>query len=135
MTLTNHKIETTENTVYDITDAISGSIVDSGIESGLCLVFIPHTTGSLSITSYHDPMGFEDLHDEINRLVPTRIDFKHQHDTPQDAAGHVKSVLIGVSLHLIIDAGKPLLGHSQRVYFNEFDGPRKRQFFVKCTHD
>jgi len=31
--------------------------------------------------------------EEIARLVPTRIDFKHQHDTPQDAAGHVKSAI------------------------------------------
>ena len=66
------------------------------------------------------------------RLVPTRIDFKHQFDTPQDASSHVKSVIVGVSLTLIIAEGAPLLGHSQGMFFNEFDGPRQRQFFVKC---
>ena len=80
-------------------------------------------------------MGFEDIHDDINRLVPTRINFKHQWDTPQDAAGHVKSVLVGVSLPLIVEDRQPLLGHSQGVFFNEFDGPRQRQFFVKCFYD
>lgn len=92
---------------------------------------IPHTTAALTITSFWDPNGFEDLQDEICRLVPTRIDFKHQHDTPQDAAGHVKSSLLGSSMTLIVHEGKVLLGHSQGIYFLEFDGPRKREFSVK----
>ena len=55
----------------------------------------------------------------------------HQHDTPTDAAGHVKSTLIGVDLPLIIHDGKLLLGSSQGIYFLEFDGPRKRSFYVQ----
>ena len=135
MTLSNHKLKTTHNTAYDITEEVRAAIAQSGIGSGHCLVFVPHTTAGLSITSFHDPMGFEDIHDDINRLVPTRINFKHQWDTPQDAAGHVKSVLVGVSLPLIVEDRQPLLGHSQGVFFNEFDGPRQRQFFVKCFYD
>ncbi|MEG0127246.1 MAG: YjbQ family protein, partial [Clostridia bacterium] len=64
-----------------------------------------------------------------------RIDFKHQHDTPSDAAGHVKSSLIGVSIPLIINDGKLLLGSSQGVFFLEFDGPRSRQYTVKIIKD
>ena len=79
--------------------------------------------------------GLIDIHEEINRIVPTRIDFKHQVDTPQDAAGHIKSVLIGASLTLIVENGKPFLGHSQGIFLNEFDGPRKRQFKIKCLSD
>lgn len=83
------------------------------------------------ITSFWDPNGFEDIQNEVCRLIPTRIDFKHQHDTPTDAAGHVKSTLIGVDLPLIIHDGKLLLGSSQGIYFLEFDGPRKRSFYVQ----
>lgn len=133
MTLSNHKLATQNNAAYDITVEVTAAVEASNVISGTCLIFVPHTTAGLSITSFHDARGFEDIHDEIDRLVPTRIDFKHQWDTPQDAAGHVKSVLIGVSLPLIIADGKPQLGHSQGVYFNEFDGPRNRQFFVKCV--
>lgn len=61
----------------------------------------------------------------------TRVDFKHQHDTPEDAAGHVKSTLIGPSLTFIIENGKLLLGHSQGIYFLEFDGPRNRECYLK----
>lgn len=105
------------------------------MQSGLSVVFTPHTTAALTITSFWDPNGFEDLQDEICRLIPTRIDFKHQHDTPQDAAGHVKSSLMGVSLPLIIEDGKLLLGSSQGIFFLEFDGPRKRKFQVKILAD
>ena len=135
MTLSNHKLSTTDNAAYEITETVREAVAASGVTSGICVVFVPHTTASLSITSFWDKKGLEDVHDDINRLVPTRIDFKHQFDTPQDAAGHVKSVIVGVSLTLIIDNGAPLLGHSQGIFFNEFDGPRSRQFFVKCTND
>ena len=133
MTLSNHQLPTKANEAYEITQMIRDAVTASGIEHGLCVVFVPHTTAGLSISSFWDPKGLEDVHDDINRLVPTRIDFKHQFDTPQDAAGHVKSVLVGVSLTLIIADGAPLLGHSQGIFLNEFDGPRQRQFFVKCS--
>lgn len=132
---TNHKLATAGNAAYEITATVKEAVAASGVTHGLCVVFVPHTTAGLSISSFWDPKGLEDVHDDINRLVPTRIDFKHQFDTPQDAAGHVKSVLVGVSLTLIIDNGALLLGHSQGIFFNEFDGPRQRQFFVKCSSD
>jgi secondary thiamine-phosphate synthase enzyme len=134
MTLSNHKLSTKANEAYEITATVREAVAASSIREGLCVVFVPHTTAGVSISSFWDPKGLEDVHDDINRLVPTRIDFKHQFDTPQDAAGHVKSVLVGVSLTLVISEGLPLLGHSQGVFFNEFDGPRLRQFFVKCSN-
>jgi thiamine phosphate synthase YjbQ (UPF0047 family) len=75
------------------------------------------------------------IQDEIRRLIPTRVDFKHQHDTPEDAAGHVKSTLIGPSMTFIIENGELLLGHSQGIYFLEFDGPRNRECIVKILEE
>lgn len=124
-------LSTTGNHLAAITDDVRAAVAESGVAGGLCVVFIPHTTAALTITSYWDPKGLEDIQDEIGRLVPTRIDFKHQHDTPQDAAGHVKSTLIGASLALIVHDSQLLLGHSQGIYFVEFDGPRNREYFVK----
>jgi secondary thiamine-phosphate synthase enzyme len=133
--LKNFKISTKERDVVDLTKDIKMLVEESGIQEGLCVLHTPHTTAGLTITSFWDPKGFEDLQDEICRLIPTRIDFKHQHDTPQDAAGHVKSSLIGVNMSLIIHEGKLLLGHSQGIYFLEFDGPRKREYFVKLISE
>ncbi len=126
---------TKPNDVVNLTADIRQFVAESGVQSGEAVIFTPHTTAGLTITSFWDPMGFEDLQDEICRLIPTRIDFKHQHDTPTDAAGHVKSSLIGVSIPLIIDGGELLLGSSQGIFFLEFDGPRKRRYYVKIVRD
>ena len=133
--LKNFKIQTKERDVVSLTDSIKDYVSQSGVQEGLCVITTPHTTAGLTITSFWDPNGFLDLQDEICRLIPTRIDFRHQHDTPQDAAGHVKSSLIGVNMSLIIHEGKLLLGHSQGIYFLEFDGPRSREYFVKIQAD
>ncbi|WP_404819452.1 YjbQ family protein [Lacticaseibacillus paracasei] len=71
----------------------------------------------------------------MQKLIPTRIDFKHQVDTPQDAAGHIKATISGDSLTFIVTNGELLLGSSQGVYFMEFDGPRQRTFYVKVISD
>ena len=129
------KIETKERDVVALTSDIRAFVENSGIQEGTCIVCTPHTTAALTITPFWAPNGVLDLQDEICRLIPTRIDFKHQHDTPQDAAGHVKSSLIGVNMALPIHEGKLLLGHSQGIYFLEFDGPRHREYYVKVVSD
>lgn len=129
--LANFKIQTKYNDVYDITSEVKKAVEESGVQEGICIVYNPHSTAGLAVYSPWDPAGFVDLDEEICRLIPTKVDFKHQHDTPQDAAGHVKSALLGVSGSFIIHEGKLLLGESQAIYFLEFDGPRKREFYVK----
>ena len=133
--LKNFKITTKFNEVHDITESVKKAVEESGVKEGTCVVYNPHSTAGLTVFSPWDPDGFIDLDQEICRLIPTRVDFKHQHDTPQDAAGHVKCALLGISLTFIITEGKLLLGGSQGLYFLEFDGPRNREFFVKIQSD
>lgn len=133
--LKNFKLETTYNAVVDITEQIKQTVEESGVQEGICVVHNMHSTAALAVFSPWDPDGFLDLQEEICRLIPTRIDFKHQHDTPQDAAGHVKSALMGVNLTFIVHEGKLLIGGSQGIYFLEFDGPRNREFYVKVSED
>ena len=117
--------------LVEITGSVNELVKNSSVQEGICLITIPHTTAGLTITSYHDQAGFEDIVGEFSRLIPTRVDFKHQWDTPTDAAGHIKSSLISISLSLIISDGALLLGHSQGIYFFEFDGPRQRMVNVQ----
>jgi len=128
-----YSLSTDSNRVFDITADLSQAVTESGVVEGVLVVSLPHTTASLGIISFPDPLGLVDVMDEVARLIPTRIDFKHQHDTPRDAAGHIKSTIIGTSLSLIVSAGALLLGHSQKVYFMEHDGPRNRQFHVQVV--
>ena len=115
----------------NLLDEVKEFVVDSGVKEGICLVYNPHTTAGLFTNSYLDPKTPEDILFEWNRLIPTRFDFFHQFDTPTDAAGHVKSVLMGSTLPLIIHEGELMIGHSQGIVFAEFDGPRDRHVFVK----
>ena len=105
-------------------------VAESGVKNGLCIVSVPHTTAGLCITSFWDKRGLDDLNNEIDRNIPTRVSYKHQ-DSPYDASGHVKSAMMGSSKTLIIKDGKLVLGSSQGLVFMEFDGPRKREFYVQ----
>lgn len=131
MVATTFPLATDRNGLHDITDAVEAALAETGIIDGILLVSVPHSTAAVTLVSPWDPLGLEDVHDEICRLVPTRIDFKHQHDTPQDAAGHVKAAIVGHSRSIIVTSGRAALGHSQRVYFWEFDGPRRRSVQVQ----
>lgn len=124
-------LHTEANGLVDVTPLAEQALAESGVAEGLLLVSAPHSTAAVTVVSPWDPLGLEDVHDEICRLVPTRVDFKHQHDTPQDAAGHIKAALVGHSRVFYVQDGKLGLGHSQKIYFWEFDGPRTRSVQVK----
>ena len=117
--------------LINITEQIKQVVSESGVQSGLCAVIVPHTTAGITVNSGMDPSTPDDILADLKRLVPTRVDFIHQYDTPADAAGHIKASLIGNSLTLPIDDGELLVGWSQTIMFYEFDGPRHRQVQVK----
>jgi len=117
--------------LVDITGQVQQVIDESGVQAGLCAIVVPHTTAGITINSGLDPATPNDILADLKRLVPTRVDFEHQYDTPADAAGHIKATLVGHSVVLVIEKGKLLLGHSQSILFCEFDGPRKRRAQVK----
>jgi len=129
------ELKTEYNAIVDITREVRSAVEESGVQEGICVIYNPHSTAGVTLFSPWDPDGFTDLDEEIRRLIPTRVDFHHQHDTPQDAAGHIKSALVGNTLTLIIHEGKLLLGGSHAIYFLEFDGPRARKYYVKTLSD
>jgi len=124
-------LETDRNGLYDITPLAEAALGESGARAGLVLVSVPHSTAAVTVVSPWDPLGLADVQDELSRLIPTRVDFKHQYDTPQDAAGHIKASIVGHSRMFYLEDGKLGLGHSQKIFFWEFDGPRKRTVHVK----
>ncbi|MGQ9908508.1 MAG: secondary thiamine-phosphate synthase enzyme YjbQ [Candidatus Flexifilum sp.] len=117
--------------LIDITAQVRAAVAQSGVTDGICVLFVPHTTAAITLNSAIDPLTAQDLIDDLRRLVPKRVDFHHQYDTPADAAGHIKAALIGHSATVIIDGGDLVLGGSQSILFYEFDGPRQRQVKIK----
>jgi secondary thiamine-phosphate synthase enzyme len=125
----------TRQELINITERIKDVVAHSGVKDGMCYVYCPHSTAGLTINSYLDPLTPKDITFELDRVVPTRVDFFHTTDTPSDAAAHVKSTLVGIAEALIVHDGSLLIGHSQGVLFAEFDGPRDREFYVKVVAD
>lgn len=124
-----------DETLLNITEQVNAVVQASGVKEGICLLFVPHTTAALTVNSAIDPNTSLDILSELRRLVPTRVDFHHTFDTPADAAGHVKSTLIGTSTMLMVSEGRLLLGGSQSILFCEFDGPRSREVWVRVMPD
>lgn len=115
--------------IHEITSGVEEAVRKSGITNGICVVEAAHTTaGLLKICSCAEGTA-ADLVKEMRRLIPSRINFVHQ-DSPDDAAGHLKSAMFGTSLSLIVKDGKLVCLENQGIYFAEYDGPRNRHYTV-----
>lgn len=124
-----------KESLTNITQQVKDFVKTSKVQEGICTLFVPHTTAGIIINSAMEENTSADIISEIHRLIPTRVDFLHIYDTPADAAGHIKSSIIGTNQTLIITQGNLLLGSSQSILFFEFDGPRDRQILVKIIAD
>lgn len=119
------------DSLTDITAQVRECVKESGVQSGVCFLVVPHTTAAVTINSGLDPATVRDIVEDVRRLVPTRTDFHHIVDTPSDAAAHIKASLIGNTETVLIEDGDLVFGHSQSLLFYDFDGPRKRRVMVK----
>lgn len=118
------------NEYVDISSQISAAVCESGVNSGLAVVFCPHTTAAITINENADPDVLRDIDLHISEMIPNRRDFAH---IEGNSDGHIKSSLFGPSLTLIIENGRLVLGTWQGIYFCEFDGPRSRKVYVKTV--
>ena len=117
--------------LVDITDDVRAAVRESGVDSGLCVVYVPHTTAAVTINEGADPDVAGDLSRHLASLVPEGCrEFRHSEG---NSDAHVKAALVGPSVTLIVEGGLPLLGTWQRIFFCEFDGPRRRRYRVKVV--
>jgi secondary thiamine-phosphate synthase enzyme len=116
----------------DVTSAIQKLVAESGVESGTCFIFVPHTTAAVLLNENADPGLRTDLDNFLQQLAPRDKDYCHD-DGNCDA--HLKAAVIGCSKSLLIENGRLVLGTWQGVYLCEFDGPRRRELRVKIVSD
>lgn len=117
--------------MVNLTDRVREIVADTNLSEGLCVVHSQHTTAGIILNSASDPATPKDVLEQLDRIVPTRVDFEHTLDTPADAAGHVKIAIVGNSALIPIIDNKLCLGKSQSILFCEFDGPRDRRALVQ----
>lgn len=114
--------------LINITGKIAGVCKQEGIESGIAVVAVPHTTAGITINENADPDVQRDILVGLKSLDLEKCSFLHAEG---NSAAHIKSALMGNSVNIIIENSGILLGQWQGIYFCEFDGPRTRKIHVK----
>jgi secondary thiamine-phosphate synthase enzyme len=122
-------ISTSRQTEFlDITREVEEVILKARIADGLALVYCPHTTAGVTINEGADPSVQEDILKILNQIVPFKGPYRHGEG---NSPAHIKASLIGSSVSMIIEKGRPVLGQWQSLFFCEFDGPRTRKILIK----
>lgn len=116
------------NEFIDITVDIKEIIRQAGVNSGVCYLFVPHTTAGITINEGADPAVRRDIIAALEHVFPVDGDYRHDEG---NSDAHIKASLTGTSALVLIEDGKPVLGTWQAIYFCEFDGPRNRKVLVK----
>lgn len=114
--------------LIDITHLVEKVVSESKVKSGLCAIFVPHTTAAVTINENADPSVRRDIIAELNKIVPFDDNYSHLEG---NAAAHIKASIIGSSETILVDGGSLVLGTWQGIYFCEFDGPRNRKVIIK----
>lgn len=121
-------LKTEELGFYNITSYVRQAVIESGVTSGIAVVFCPHTTAAITLNENSDPDVQTDLMYAFEKTFSDRPQFKH---CEGNSAAHLKSSCVGVSETIIIDDNRLVLGTWQGIYLVEFDAPRNRKFMVK----
>jgi len=114
--------------MIDITHEVRNQLNKMSAGDGLCCVYVSHTTAGVTINENADPDVQRDILYGLEKIAPERAEYRHSEG---NSTAHIKSSLVGASATVIVEAGRPVLGTWQSIFFCEFDGPRRRTVFVK----
>ena len=126
--LKRYDLQTDAEGFTDITGTVEKTVEQSGVKEGICVVYCPHTTAGVMINENADPDVVHDLLLGLSKALPDRPEFRHAEG---NSAAHLKAGCVGSSVTVVVADGRLVLGTWQAIYFCEFDGPRRRNFYVK----
>lgn len=112
----------------DITSEIQQAVSAAKFQSGLCMVYVPHTTAAVTINESADPSVKKDILMILNRIVPWEAEYRHLEG---NSPAHLKATIVGASELVAVENGGLVLGTWQGIFFCEFDGPRTRNVHLK----
>ena len=131
MTLT---VETAGEGLVEITREIAQFVAEIGAEEGAVLLFIRHTSASLTIQENADPSVLDDLTTALGRLAPADAGWTHDTEGPDDMPGHIKTMLTAVSLTIPVLDARLALGTWQAIYLIEHRrAPHRRQIVLQFS--
>lgn len=126
------KIQTTGQSLYKITTKVADVVVESGIQLGLCNLFLRHTSASLIIQENADPDVLQDLSNFLDKLAPEGDRYIHSTEGPDDMPAHIRTVLTHTSEQIPIANGRLMLGTWQGIYL--WEHRRHRQIRELVVH-
>ncbi len=127
------EVRTTEREqMVDITSRILQRVRDAGTRAGVIHIWAMHTTCALTVNEGADPDVQRDIVTTLRRLAPHQGDYHHAEG---NSDSHIKTLITGPGLTLLIEDGKLVLGTWQRVFLCEYDGPRTRNVAVRISAD
>lgn len=125
-------VNTAKRGLYEITDAVEEIIAESGIRTGLCAVFVCHTSASLLIQENADPTVQVDLLNWFAKIAPDGDPaYRHSYEGPDDMPSHIRSAITRTNESIPISDGRMVLGTWQGIYLAEHrTAPHRRKVFV-----
>ena len=113
--------------LIDVTDLVAEAVRSLALDEGAAVIHVPHTTAAVTINEGFDPDVAADVLETLRRLVPHEAGYAHAEG---NSDSHVKAILVGSTQVVPVSGGAPVLGRWQRIFFCEFDGPRRRELLV-----
>ena len=114
--------------LLDITDKVKDAVAQSRVGSGMCFVYVPHTTAAVTVNESYDADVASDITAALSKLVPHRAGYAHSEG---NSDAHIKAAMVGSCQAIPVEEGRLALGRWQGVFFCEFDGPRTRRVHIQ----
>jgi secondary thiamine-phosphate synthase enzyme len=119
--------------VVDITDHVERTMLERGVENGICLVYSQHTTTGLTVNEA-DGALINDILNLLQRIAPQGAGYQHDQGDG-NAHAHLQATMLGNSVIIPVEKSRLAMGKWQRILFFELDGPRQRSIFVRVLAD
>ena len=113
------EINTSPKSFLDITKDVQTLVSESGLDDGICNLFIKHTSASLVIQENYDPSVRQDFETVFSKLVPEDFPYVHNMEGKDDMPAHIRSALTSTSESIPIADGKLIFGTWQGIYIWE----------------
>jgi secondary thiamine-phosphate synthase enzyme len=129
-------VKTTGKSLRKVTQQVQSIVAESGIQTGMCHLFLRHTSASLTIQENADPDVLADLQNFFAQLVPEGNHYIHSTEGPDDMPAHIRTVLTKTSEQIPIARGQLVLGTWQGIYIWEHrQMAHQRELFIHITGD
>jgi secondary thiamine-phosphate synthase enzyme len=127
-------VQTSGRGFVDLTAEVAKFVRDAAAQEGAVMLFIRHTSASLTIQENADPSVLDDLLTALARLAPENAGWTHDTEGPDDMPAHVKTMLTATSLHVPVLHGELALGTWQAIYLVEHRSrPHRREIVLQFS--